>query len=95
MFENNLERLNTEISNQYFINTADSEEIIKEEIQIGDVVCLKRTNQVVTIQQIGYPITEELSYDYAGYDESTEQLLLFDQTDIKEIIKKKEGSKRR
>ncbi len=65
----------------YFDNRKKEMLTISNELQIGDVVKLKLTGEVVTIDKI-----DHAGFKYAGYVQGESKLTLFSQEDIEEVL---------
>lgn len=68
---------------KYFNNRKKEMLTISDKLQIGDVVKLKLTGEVVTIVKIDFA-----GFSYAGEKLGENELTLFSQEDIEEIISK-------
>ena len=89
MNDNNLERFSVNLKYQKVVGLPqDSSTIFDGEVEIGDQVCLKGTNQIITVQKINVKISENLIYDYAGYEKEDGPLYFFNKKSIKNLVSK-------
>lgn len=72
----------------YFENKKKDMLTINDEFQIGDIVKLKLTGEIVTIDKINFS-----GFKYAGYVQGESELTLFSQEDVKEVISKSNQKK--
>jgi hypothetical protein len=96
MNSSNLDRFSVNLKDQKILNSQSAEnDIIVEDIDIGDRVCLKGTGQIVTIQKLNVQISDNITYDYAGNEEPNGPLYFFNKKNILKLVQKvsKEGGK--
>lgn len=92
MNDDNLERFSVNLKDQKVVGLPkDFDSTFDGEIKIGDQVCLKGTNQIVTVQQINVKISDDIIYDYAGYEQAEGPLYFFNKKNIKNLISKDKG----
>ena len=72
----------------YFNNRKKDMLTISDELQVGDVVKLKLTEEIVTVVKINFS-----GFRYAGEVQGDSELTLFSQEDIEEIISKSQRKK--
>ena len=67
----------------YFNNRKQEMLTIGDELQVGDIVKLKSTGEIVTISKINFA-----GFKYAGNVQGESELTLFSQEDILEVLSK-------
>ena len=89
MEDDNLERFTVNLKDQKIVGLPqDTDTIFEGKVEIGDQVCLKGTNQIVTVQKINVKINEHIIYDYAGYEQVNGPLYFFNKKNIKNLVQK-------
>ncbi len=79
----NGEYIKNENLKDYFDNRKKEMLTITDNLNVGDVVKLKLTGEIVIIDKIDYA-----NFKYAGYVQGESSLTLFSQEDVEEIMSK-------
>lgn len=81
--DNNGQSINGDLK-EYFDQQRKANLTFTEKLNVGDIIKIKWTGQVVVVKYVDYQVNESIKVDYAGslYNVESEDLILFGQDDI-------------